>query len=136
EHAGPVPIALRPDDHIGIAVERDRIGAWLELEYHLGVGEVGEGDLAVMAERLCAEMRPKIHQPVLRMSVDLPEALALDVFEARLHQLERDARTPELMAHGEPLELGKFAEEADPQAGRRLTADETDEVRGDQVVAV
>ena len=40
------------------------------------------------------------------------------------------------MAHGEPLDLGELAEEAHPQAARGLVADESDEVRGDQVVAV
>src|SRR6266700_7771292 len=78
QNAGSVPIALRPDDHVRIAIERNGVGAWLDLEHHLGVGEIGKSDLAVVAEGLGPEMRPEVHQPVLRLAVDLPEALALD----------------------------------------------------------
>src|SRR5882762_4501054 len=70
------------------------------------------------------------------MAVNLPEALALDVFEARLHQLERYARAPELMPHGETLDFGKLAKKSHPKTGRGLAADKSDEVRRDQVVAV
>ena len=63
-------------------------GAGLDVEDHFGIGEIGKSDLAIMTERLGAEMCPEIHQPVLRLTVDFPEPLALDVVDARLHQLE------------------------------------------------
>ena len=40
------------------------------------------------------------------------------------------------MPHREPLDLGEFAEKPHPQATRRLSSDESDEVRRDQIVAV
>ena len=136
EHAGPVPISLRADDHIGIAVERDGVGARLKVEDHLGIGEIGKSELAVVAERLGAEMRPEVNQPVLRVAIDLLEPLALDVIEAGLHQLERYARPPELTTDGEAFDLGKLAKKPHPKTGRGLIADKADEVRGDQIVAV
>ena len=89
-----------------------------------------------MTERLGAEMRPEVDQPVLRLTVDLLEALALDVVDARLHQLERHARAPELMPDGETFDFGEFAEKSHPKATRRFGSDESDEVRRDQIVAV
>ena len=82
-----------------------------------------------MAERLGAEMRPEVHQPVLRLAVDLPKPLALAVVDAGLHQLERHARAPELVPHGKALDLGELAEEPHPQAAGRLGSDEAEEVR-------
>src|SRR5665213_3196031 len=81
-------------------------------------------------------MRPEIHQPVLRVAIDFLESLALDVFKAGLHQLERYARAPKLMAHGEALDLGEFAKKTHPKTRRRLLSDKSDEVRRDQVVAI
>ncbi len=109
-----------------------RIGvrARLDLQYHFRVREIGESKLAIVAERLGAEMGPEIDQPVLGLAVDLAKPLALHIVDARLHQLERDARAPILMAHGEPFDLGEVAEKAHPQAARRLVADEADEMRG------
>jgi hypothetical protein len=49
QHAGPVPIAFGPNDHVGVAVERDGVGTGLEVEDHLGVGEVGKRELAIVA---------------------------------------------------------------------------------------
>src|SRR5260221_14776642 len=109
ETSGPVQVALRPDDHVRVAIERDGIGARLEIKHHLGVGKIGESDLAVMTERLGAKVRPEVHQPVLRVAIDLLEPLALEIFEACLHQPEGYARPPELMAGGETFELRKLA---------------------------
>src|SRR5665213_1094325 len=81
-------------------------------------------------------MRPEVHQPVLRVAVDFLEPLALDVFKAGLHQLERYARPPELMADGETHDLGEFAKKTHPKTGRRLLSDKSDEMRRDQVIAV
>ncbi len=89
-----------------------------------------------MTERLGTEMSPEIDQPVLRLAVDLAEALAFHIIDTGLHQLERDARAPILVTHREPLDLGEIAEEPHPQAARRLVADEAYEMRGDHVVAV
>ena len=89
-----------------------------------------------MAERPRAKMRPEIHQPVLRLTVDLLEPLALDVVDAGLHQLERHARAPELVAHGKTLDLGELAEKPHPQAAGRLGSDKSEEVRRHQIVAV
>ncbi|MHC2194911.1 hypothetical protein ACVJF1_007544 [Bradyrhizobium diazoefficiens] len=41
-----------------------------------------------------------------------------------------------MVSHREPLDLGEIAEEAHPQAARRLAADKADEMRGYHVVAV
>src|SRR5262249_10216286 len=95
-----------------------------------------EGDLAAAAERPAAEMGPEVDQPVLRQPIDLLEALALDVLDGCLHQLERDPRAAELMAHRKPLDLGEFAKEADAQAARRLVADIAKKVRRAEIVAV
>src|SRR5882757_5372083 len=133
QNAGSVPIALRPDDHVRIAIERNGVGARLDLKDHLGIGEVGKSDLAVVAEGFGAEMRPEVHQPVLRVAIDLLEPLALDVIEACLHQLERYARASELMANGETLDLGEFAEKPYAKATRRLLPHEPDEMRRDQI---
>src|SRR5258708_7103928 len=136
ENTGPVPIALRPNDQGGIAVERDGVWAGLDLEHHFGIGEIGKSDLAVVTEGLGAEMRPEVHQPVLRLTVDFPKPLALDVIDARLHQLERHARAPELMTDGETFDLGELAKKSHPEAARRFCSDKSDEMRRDQVVAV
>src|SRR5215468_7528024 len=81
-------------------------------------------------------MSPEIHEAILREAVDLPKTLALDVGDGLLHQLERDPRAAELMAHRKPLDLGEFAEEADAQAARRLAADIAEKMRGAEIVAV
>src|SRR5215470_16692396 len=81
-------------------------------------------------------MGPEVDQPVLRQPVDLLKALALDVLDGRLHELERDPRAAELMAYREPLDLGEFAKEADAQAARRLAADIAEKMRGAEIVAV
>jgi hypothetical protein len=73
---------------------------------------------------------PEIDQSVLREAVDFPEALALDVVDGSLHQLERDPRAAELVPHGEPLDLGELAKEAHAKTSRRLAADVAEEVRG------
>lgn len=81
-------------------------------------------------------MGPEIDQPVLRLAVDLAKALALHIVDARLYQLERDARPPVLVPHRKPFHLGEIAEEPHPQTARRLVADIADEMRGNHVVAV
>src|SRR5262249_40165427 len=60
----------------------------------------------------------------------------LDVFDARLHELERHPGAPELVPHREPLHFGEFAEEAHPQTACGLVADEADEVSRHKIVAV
>ena len=110
--------------------------ARLDVEHHLGIGKIGKSDLAVAWPSGSAEVRPEIHQPVLRLTVDLPESLAFDVVDAGLHQFERYARPPELMADGEALDLGEFAKKSYPKATRRFSSDKSEEVSRDQVVAI
>jgi hypothetical protein len=40
------------------------------------------------------------------------------------------------MAHRQAFDLGKLTEKSHPKAARRLVPDESDEVRGNQIVAI
>src|SRR5689334_1948712 len=81
-------------------------------------------------------MRPEVDQTILRMTIGLLEALAPAIIERLADQLERQSRPPVLMTYRKPLDLGELAEEANAHASGRFMADEAEEVRGDEIVAV
>jgi hypothetical protein len=89
-----------------------------------------------MAERLRAEPRPEIHQPVLCLAVDAPISLALEEVDAGADEPEGDHRAPKLRTHGEALDFGEIGEEPRAQASDRLVANEADEMCGDEVVPI
>jgi hypothetical protein len=81
-------------------------------------------------------MRPEVDEPVLRLTLDLPEPLALDVVDARLHQLERHPRAPELMPDRRDVRLWRTRQKIAPEGSPQVRSDKSDKVRRDQIVAV
>ena len=107
-----------------------------ELDHHLGVGEVGEDELAPGPKRLGAEPRPEIDEPILGMAVDPAEALLAGQLDPGLHHHEGEAAAPEFLTDREPLELDEVREEPRPDAGRRFRSRHADQMRRAKIVAV
>src|SRR5882672_12680731 len=136
EHAGHVPAAFGPDDHIGVGADADRIGMLVELGDYFDVIEVRKDQLVTAVELLESEAAPKIDQTLLGVAIEPAVALLPAKLDSGAHQLEREARVAEFPAHRKALDLGKIGEETDAQAARRLIADIAKQMGRRQIVAV
>src|SRR5215207_6425468 len=136
QDAGPVPLALGADQHVGVGGEREGIRVRLGLEQHLGVAEVAEGERPFRLDRARAEALPERHEAILRVAVDLAVALDAAELDAGPHEIEGEARAAELAPNREPLELGEIGEEAGPDAAGRLVVEGAEEVDPAEIVSV
>src|SRR5260221_8933772 len=139
--AGPIPIALGPDQHEMVGIEAERVGRRGDWAGHRNIFMVGEVEFPVFHRLEDAEARPERHQPLLGMAIESRDSLAGAEIERKSGEREGhaallEALRAELLQNSEAFRLGEIAEIADPHGASRLAADGRQDVRRREVVAV
>jgi len=138
EHAGPVPVALWPQQQQRVALKGQGVGDWTDLGDDFQVLPVREPESGTVEPDLALEMAgPERRKARLRVTQDAPVTLALRQTHGLADEGEGGAAAPMTGQDRHPLELGEICEPADPQHTDRFVAIAHQQVRGaGKIVAV
>src|SRR5215470_14911524 len=81
-------------------------------------------------------MRPEVHQPILGVTINAPEAFLAGKLDAGANRLKSQPGLAILGPHRQSLELAEIREKPCANASRWLVAHVTDQMGGAEVVAV
>src|SRR6185369_7526535 len=81
-------------------------------------------------------MRPEVHQPILGMTINAPEALLAGKLDAGANRLKSEPGLAILGSYRQSLELAEIREKSCANASRRLVAHVTDQMGCAEVVAI
>src|SRR5690348_10943982 len=117
-----IPVSLRPYQHHGIAMHRQRIGVRRECLAHLGVIVIGELERRIARDLLVTKPGPEFLDALLRMTIEKVEALAPREVLDKLNQFVLQVGPAIWREHGQSLDLRKMPKVPDAGATRRLIA--------------
>src|SRR5262249_19224291 len=130
------PVALRAQDYVAAAVERDRTLAGLHFKQHFRVVEARERELPIVSHWFRAKARPKSLKSFARSPIDSPEALAAHKINASEDKFVSEAGLAEFFQHGQPFQFREVVEKPRPNATGRFPFDKPDEVGSAVVVPI